>query len=57
MAAKEGDRGNFWQVVGRLGANVARLIEGQGQIKAEMEQLGKTRTTGLTARLTRSLAS
>ena len=39
MAADEGERGMFglWQVVGRLEANVERLVEGQANLRADLK--------------------
>ena len=39
MAADEGERGLFglWQVVGRLEANVERLVEGQADLRTDLK--------------------
>ena len=39
MAGDEGERGMFglWQVVGRLEANVGRLVEGQADLRADLK--------------------
>ena len=39
MAADEGDRGglrNIWQVIGKLEANVARLLDGQSELRTDL---------------------
>ena len=39
MAAEEGDRGglqNIWQAIGKLEANVARLLDGQSELRTDL---------------------
>ena len=39
MATEEGDRGglrNIWQVIGKLEANVARLLDGQSELRTDL---------------------
>ena len=39
MAADEGDRGglrNIWQAIGKLEANVARLLDGQSELRTDL---------------------
>ena len=39
MAADEGDRGglrNIWQAIGKLEANVARLLDGQSNLRTDL---------------------
>ncbi len=40
MAADEGERGgwrNIWQAIGSLEANVARLLDGQSDLRADLK--------------------
>ena len=40
MAADEGERGgwrNIWQAIGSLEANVARLLDGQADLRADLK--------------------
>ena len=42
MAAEEGDHGgqrNIWQVIGKLEANVARLLDGQSELRDGQSEL------------------
>ena len=39
MATEEGDRGglrNIWQAIGKLEANVARLLDGQSELRTDL---------------------
>ena len=41
MAADEGERGglrNIWQAIGSLEANVARLLDGQADLRSELRE-------------------
>ena len=41
MAAEEGDHGgqrNIWQVIGKLEANVARLLDGQSDLRTDLRE-------------------
>ena len=45
MAADEGERGglrNIWQAIGSLEANVARLLDGQSDLRADLRDGLKT---------------
>ena len=45
MAAEEGDRGglqNIWQAIGKLEANVARLLDGQSELRTDLRDGLKT---------------
>ena len=41
MAAEEGDHGglqNIWQAIGKLEANVARLLDGQSDLRTDLRE-------------------
>ena len=41
MATEEGDRGglrNIWQAIGKLEANVARLLDGQSELRTDLRE-------------------
>ena len=50
MAAEEGDRGglrNIWQVIGKLEANVARLLDGQSELRTDLRDVQSELRDGL----------
>ena len=50
MAADEGERGglrNIWQAIGSLEANVARLLDGQADLRSELRDTWSDLRDGL----------
>ena len=50
MAADEGERGglrNIWQAIGSLEANVARLLDGQSDLRADLRDTRSDLRDGL----------
>ena len=50
MAADEGERGglrNIWQAIGSLEANVARLLDGQADLRADLRDTRSDLRDGL----------
>ena len=50
MATEEGDRGglrNIWQAIGKLEANVARLLDGQSELRTDLRDVQSELRDGL----------